>query len=308
MSRTPIPPHLIHQPEEVERDANRFDHLCRLAEEIAFPVVQEALGRETLATGTEVVMEEAVRALEVLAEDAAILENFDERQLLCELQMSLSEALPPPDEEEYLECARDFSQVLMGTWLETLRCAGLERNIVILSDYLLPHVPLHGIRWFIGNLRAAKPKLPQALTDAAAAFAVSEDEVSGVLMTLRDKLFPAVCLVDLPFDLALIGAPGKPVMMMSRPSCEQFIEIIMQHLAELEMAEQAAARQHIYNLPAGKAEHVQVRFTTPKAQRAAAFLSEPLPADPYWYLEQVASPGSEAGSIVTEARQALSTW
>jgi len=305
MSRTPIPPHLIHNPEEVERDANRFDHLCRLAEEIAFPVVREALGREAVATGAEVLTEEAMQTLQVLAEDAAILEDFDEEQVLYDLKASLSEALPPLEEEEYHEHTQDFSQVLMGAWLEILRCAESERNIVILSDHLLPHVPSHGLMWFMGRFRGAKPKLPQALTDATAGFAVSEDEVAGILTTLRDKLFPEVCLVDLPFDLALIGAPGKPVMMMSRPSCEQFIEVIRQHLAELEVTKQVAAAPVIYDPRRG--ERMEVRFATPKARRAAEFLSEPLPTDPYRYLEEVASLRAESDSIVTQARQALNT-
>jgi hypothetical protein len=308
MSRTPIPPHLIHQPEEVARDAERFDHLCRLAEEVAFPVVHEALVREAAATGAEVLMEEAVQALEVLARDAAILEDFDERQVLHELQASLSEAMPPPDKEESLEHAQDFSQALMGTWLEILRCAEAERNIVLLSDYLLPHVPSHGIMWLVERLRAAKPKLPQELTEATAAFAVSEDEAAGVLSTLRDKLFPALCLVELPFDLALIGAPGKPVMMMSQPSCEQFIEMILRHLSELRVTKQAAVGQQAYDFNAERTEHVKVEFRSAEARRAAEFLSEPLPTDPYWYLEKVVPPGYESDSIVTKARQALSTW
>lgn len=307
MSRTSIPPHLIHQPEEVERDAARFDHLCRLAEEVAFPVVQEALGREAAATGAEVLMEEAVQALEALAGDAAISENLDERQMLYELQASLSEALPPPDEEECREHTEDFSQMLMGTWLEILRYAESERNIVILSEHLLPHVPSHGIMWFMGKIREARLKLPQALADATAAFAVSENEVGDVLTTLRDKLFPALCVVDLPFDLTLIGAPGRPVMMMSRPSCEQFIGMIMRHLAELEVSKHIVGEQRTYDLPAERAQGMKVRFTTARARVAAEFLSEPLPADPYWYLEEVASLGSESDSIVNRARRALST-
>lgn len=307
MSRTPIPTHLIHRTEDVERDAERFDQLCRLAEEVAFPVIREALGREAAATGAEVLMEEAVRALEALAGDTAIAEELDERQVLHELRASLSGAVPPPDEEECREHVRDFSESLMGTWLEILRGAESERNIVILSDHLLPHVPSPGVSWLARNVRGAKPKLPQVLGDATAAFAASEDEVAGVLTTLRDKLFPALRLVDLPFDLALIGAPGRPVMMMSRPSCEKFMQMIVEHIAELEVSEQIVGRQRTHDRPAARAERVPVRFTTAEARRAADFLSEPLPADPYRYLEEVPSPGSELDSIVNRARQALST-
>jgi len=101
MPRTPIPGRLIHRPEEVERNAERFDQLCRLAEEVAFPVVREALVRETAATGAEALTNEAKLALEALAEDAAALEGLDEQQILDEVQKSLSRAIPPPDEEEY---------------------------------------------------------------------------------------------------------------------------------------------------------------------------------------------------------------
>jgi hypothetical protein len=305
MSRTPIPDHLIHCPEKVERDAERFDHLCRLAEEVAFPIVQEALVRETAATGAEVLTEEAKQALEGLAEEAAILENLDEKQVLRELQLSLSQALPPPDEEECREHARDLSQVLMSTWLESLRSAEPESKIVILSNYLLPPAPSRGMMWLMEYFGTARPKLSQTVIDAAAPFAVNEADVASIMTTLRLKLFPEACLVDLPFNLALIGMPGKPVLMMSRPSYEQLIERIKLHLEELEATKRIAIEQRAFEFSAGKAEPVTARFTTATAQRAVEVLSEPLPAGRYWYLEKVASPSSEADSLATEVRQAL---
>src|SRR5215213_4301763 len=103
MSRTPIPEDLIHQSSEVERSGKRFDYLCRLAEEVAFPIVQQALFREfneTVTTGAGILTDEAKQALETLAEDAAILEDLDEEKVIDDLQRGLSEALPPPDEKE----------------------------------------------------------------------------------------------------------------------------------------------------------------------------------------------------------------
>jgi hypothetical protein len=298
---------LLHRPEEVERDAERFDHLCQLAEEVAFPIVQVALIRETAATGAEVLTEEAKRTLEAFAEDAAFLENLDEKRLLNELQISLSEALPPPDEAECHEHARDLSQVLMGTWLENLRGAELEKKIVVLSDYLLPHVPSPGITGFMEKFGFAALNLPQMLIDAIAPFAVNEADVASVMTTLRSKLFPEARLVDLPFDLALIGAPGRHVMVTSRALYERLSERIRLHLEEMEAPERSAVEQRARDFATAKAgAGVVARFNTAPAQRAAAVLSKPLPAGRYWYLEKVAAPSSETDNLATEVRRALS--
>jgi hypothetical protein len=157
------------------------------------------------------------------------------------------------------------------------------------------------------QFREAKPTLPQDLIDATAAFAVNEEDVASVLATLRVKLFPDVRLVDLPFDLTLVGAPGKPVLMMSRPLYERLIEI-KRHLEEAEAKELIVTEQRAHELRAGKAVTVTGRFTaTTTARRAAEILSESLPAERYWYLEKVAAPNSEADSIATEVRQALNS-
>src|ERR1051326_2700964 len=117
MPRTPIPPHLIHHPEEIQRNAERFDHLCRLAEEVVLPVVTEALIRETSTTGAEVLTEETALALQELADEAIDPEDIDAKPVIEALQKSLSEELPKPDEKEIHQYARDLSQVLMSTWM-----------------------------------------------------------------------------------------------------------------------------------------------------------------------------------------------
>ena len=111
---TPIPSDLIHRPDEVKRDADLFDHLCELVEEIAFPIVQDALARETAATGAEVLTEEARHALEIFMKDAAILEQLDENEVIQKVQKTLSDEIIAVDEQEYLQHTREFSQVLMS--------------------------------------------------------------------------------------------------------------------------------------------------------------------------------------------------
>jgi hypothetical protein len=208
MSRTPIPHDLIHRPEEVDRNGKRFDDLCRLAEEVAFPIVQEALFREyneTTATGAQILTEEAQQALEILAGDAAILEDLDEHKVINDLQKGLSEAVPPPDEEECRQHNRDFSQLLISTWLETIRKAHTNVHILKLSEFLLPIEP-----WTLSNIAhrlVAKP-MSEVITDALGLFAPNDEEIMSVLSILRGKLFAQPQLVALPFDLAMVGSPA----------------------------------------------------------------------------------------------------
>ena len=211
MPRTPIPKDLIHRSEEVERNAKRFDYLCSVAEDVALPVVKQALMREfheTTASGAEILTNEAKQALQALAEDAAILQNLDEDEVLQELQRSLNQALPPPNEEESHQHTREFCQVLMSAWLETLRTAKSTTHKVELSDYLIPEEPSRVSR-LINQFVSTKSKLPQGIIDAVASFAPNEDDIVVVLTTLCEKLFAAPRVVDLPFDLALVGAPAE---------------------------------------------------------------------------------------------------
>jgi hypothetical protein len=209
MSRTPIPQHLIHHPEEVDRNGKRFDDLCRLAEEVAFPIVQEALFREykeTTASGAQILTEEAKQALENLAEDAAILEDLDEEKVIADLQKSLGQAVPPPDDEECRQHTRDFSQLLVSTWLETIRTAHANVQILKLSEFLIPIEP-----WTVGNIvhrLVPKPKIPETITDALGLLAPNQEDIMKVLSILREKLFAQPQLVALPFGLAMVGAPA----------------------------------------------------------------------------------------------------
>jgi hypothetical protein len=211
MPRTPIPDHLIHRPEKVERNAKRFDYLCRLAEEVAFPVVKGALLREfheTTASGAEILTEEAKQALQTLAEDAAIFQHLDEETVLDELQQSLNKALPPPDEEECRRHTSDFAQVLMSAWLETLRSAQGKSEIMELSDCLIPEAPLSRMSWLVHPFTPTKSKLPETIVEGVSSFAPNEDEIVTVLTSLREELFAVPRVVDLPFDLAMVGAPA----------------------------------------------------------------------------------------------------
>lgn len=168
MSRTPIPERLIHRPEEVERNAQRFDQLCRLAEEVALPVVRKALVRETTATGAEVLMSEAKLALEVLVDDAA-LEDLDEPRMLDEVRNSLECAIPPPGEEECYALTRDVAQILMSAWLEMLRSYLSSGSPLVLSDQLLPGALPSAVGRFV-----CRPvvKASQPLSDALGSLAL----------------------------------------------------------------------------------------------------------------------------------------
>jgi hypothetical protein len=312
MARTPIPPDLIHRPEEVERDAARFDHLCRLVEEIAFPIVEAALHRETAEAGIEVLTEEAMIALRLLAEDAEILEELDEKQVL-EVQKSLGDEVPWPDEKESLEHTRDFSQVLTSAWLEILRTAESEMKIVILSDYLMPRVPSRETGWLMERFVGNKPNLPQILIDATAWFAVNEIDVATVMATLRAKLFSGPRVVDLPFDLVLAGTARKSPMALSRESLER-LRVAMRRYTEHEGQVEEARQRFIenkgqlaeppptenYSPPANVGA-----FATQIAQVAVKALSEPLPAAQYTCLEMVAVPTWEEESIEARVHAAL---
>lgn len=303
MPRTLIPEHLIHRPEEVERDSERFDHLCRLAEEVSFPVVQEALTRETATTGAEVLTEEAKHALQMLTEDAAILMNIGEKEVLEAVQKSFSEQLPPPDEEECHQHARDLSQVLMSTWLETLRRAHREDSVLVLSEYLLPEVAPNG--WLRQLFGAAKPKLSETLTDAISTFAVNADDAGRIMSTLRSKLFAEPRLVDLPFDLAMISAPRQPVLSMTRPLYDRLVEAIRIHFQDHKPVSPLDIEGH--QVVAEKTEPTASLFTTMKAQRAVSSLTERLTPARYAYVAKVASPGLQTEALQTQVMQALSS-
>ncbi|MEK6408791.1 MAG: hypothetical protein AABN34_17860 [Acidobacteriota bacterium] len=308
MPRTPVPDDLIHRPEEVERNAERFDDLCRLAEEVTFPVVREALVLETAATGAEALTDEVKYALETLADDAAVLTDFDQRQFVYQVQRSLSGAIPPPDEEECRQHSRELSQVLVSTWLESLRSAQAKADSpVVLSDYLLVESPSSSFGRFFEHLGARRTKLPETLTDAFASFAINERDAATIMSTLRLKLFPEPRLVALPFNLTLVGAPGMPVLAMTRRYYERFLEEMERQLEEMEEAKRRIVEQQAHKLATEKLEPESPRFTSAWAQRAAANLSESLPPSRYGYLARAASANLRTESVATLVQRALTT-
>jgi hypothetical protein len=317
MPRTPIPSHLIHRPEEVERNGKRFDYLCRLAEEVALPVIQKGLFREfneTAATGAEILADEAKQALQALAEDAAILEDLDEEKVLEDLQKSLSYAVPPPDNEECRQHTRDFSQVLMSAWLETLRSAQAKVQILELSDCLLPEDHSSGFTW-LKWFGSTKSNLPETMGDAVGSFAVNEEDVITILTTLRKKLFAGPRLVDLPFDLAMVGAPevmahaasvgGPParasdegpskVMVMKHHLFITLLKEMEQQQRQLQQREREREEREKWwremmsinpaiGIPGASVPVTALgvpAFVSPLAQVAAANVSVSLPADRY---------------------------
>ncbi len=280
MPRTPIPDHLIHRPEEVERNAERFDQLCRLAEEVAFPVVRQALVRETAATGAEALTNEAKLTLEALTENAAALGGLDEPQVLDEVRRSLSGAIPPPDDEECHALARDTAQVLTSTWLEMLRSDVSKAGLLLLSDRLLPEAPSSVVRRFIGRLMTVRPKLPQTLTDAVASFALNELDAETIMTTLHVKLFSQPCLVELPFELVMAGAPSLPVLAMTQPISERL-------LAEsAKVPNRTKLEQRAHRLVPATSGFEILGFATRAAQIAVKHLCEPLSPVQYMYLTQ----------------------
>jgi len=200
VSRTSIPSHLIHRPDEVERNAQRFDQLCIIAQEVALPIVREALVRETAATGAEALSEEAKLALSDLVGEA-IRDGFDEPGVLLEIQQSVTRAVPQPDDAECKAHAHDVAQVLMSVWLEILRKELDGKSApLMLSEQLLPRSPRLA-RLFVAD------KPPQVLIDAVAPLALTEGDTLAILGNLRTALFSVPRFVDLPFDLVLAGLP-----------------------------------------------------------------------------------------------------
>jgi len=288
---TPIPTDLIHWPDEVEHNAELFDHLCELVEEIAFPVVQDALTEETAATGAEILTEETQRALEIFMKDAAILEQLDESEVIQKVRKTLSDGIIPADEEECRQHTREFSQVLVSGWLDILCAAESTAKIVILSDYLMPRTSA-GESASFGEHLETDSKLPPMLMDAIGWFAVDEDSAAGVMKTLHDKLFSERRVLELPLNLIIAGGPAK-VMALSRKLWDRLIELSDQYL------------QYEYDPIKDNAE-LGRPFSSPEARIAVEALSEPLTVRQYNCLNKVAISNSEEGNIEAQLRQALS--
>ncbi|HSS20662.1 MAG TPA: hypothetical protein VLL54_11355 [Pyrinomonadaceae bacterium] len=308
MPRTPINEYLIHRPGNVDRNAERFDYLCHLAEEASFPVVQEALVRETSATGAELLTDEAKHALAGLLEETAGITDEEAKHILCDVQRSLSDAIPDPDHAECAQLGRDFSQVLMSTWLESLRKAGETLQIVWLNNYLLPEGLVGGLTRFMQKLGTSKSRIPDDFTEAVAPFAVNEEDVAKVFSTLRTKLFSEPRRVNLPFELAMVGAPTGVMIMPERvfeilisEMKRQEIERQQQQLQEREERERQQRREEeerprrewiIPELLGTVGPPVVAGLTafgTERAQVAAQKLSKPLTLHDYRRFASVAS-------------------
>ncbi len=298
MPRTAIPGHLIHRPEEVERNAERFDQLCRLAEEVAFPVVREALIRETVATGADVLASEAQLALETLAEGAAILEGLDEQHILDDVKRNLNEAIPPPEDEECHAHTRDVVQVLVSTWLEILRHY-LEGTEAVVLHSLLPQVASGMVTRVIGHLWAAKPSVRPLFTEALASFAIEDNDIDVIMVTLSTKLFAEPRVVELPFSLVIIGAPEMPVVAMNRSTYERFLDDVEKKPIP------AATRKRAAVLEPAIAAFSTPAFVTPHARYAVTLLCEPLSPMQYASLTEVASPQFTMVNLANRGLQAL---
>jgi hypothetical protein len=304
MPRTRIPEHLVHRPEAVKRNAERFDHLCRLAEEIAFPVVEAALFRETNAAGAEELMDETKRALEALAEETAILRDLDEKPVLEAWQKALGEQLPEPDEEECRQHSRDLSQVLISAWLETLRDAQSDTQILTLSDYLLPGP----VSWLARRIVRTKPTLSATLTDAAAAFAVDDKDIENIMSKLRLTLFAEPRLVDLPFDLVIAGASGKAIVATTRDLYDHMLDTIQRYLETLETHERKAVEERARKFMLVESEQEIPHCVSETGQIALDSVSETLPAEQYGYVAKVAShKAMKMVKMETRVRQAFTT-
>lgn len=305
MARTPIPPDLIRQPEEAQRDAARFDYLCQLVEEIALPVVWSALERETAAAGAEVLTEEARIALQVLAGDPEILRELDEEEILRHFEASLSDEIPKPDEEEARLHTRDFSQVLTSAWLEVLRRAESETKIVVLSDYLVPCKSSNRTSWLMERFGAA-PELPSMLLETVGWFAVDEADIAKILRTLRAQLFAEPRVVDLPFNLVVAGRPRESPMALSRQSLDRLIEAMKRFGEETKLPAVTLEPAYDYEDAVAVESDEFEAFATPATQDAVEALTEPLPAAQYACLVQVAVPASEEDSIEARVQEAFS--
>jgi hypothetical protein len=304
MPRTRIPEHLIHRKQDVKRDAERFDHLCELAEEISFPIVKEALLRETAATCAEVLTEEAKNALQTLAEDAGNLLNLDEEEVLEAVQRSFREQLPAVDEQECHQHARDLSQILVSIWLESLRTAHVKNSVLMLSDYLLPQDTPNGLMRFVDWFCMTKSKLPEAFSDAVSTFAVNGEDIANIMATLRVKLFTEPLLVDLPFDLAMISAPEKPVLLMTRPLYDHLVETIRIHFQKHKGVSPVDFDNGYAVLD--KPRPAAPYFSTATARRAINNLTEPLSPRRYACVVKVASPGLQTETLQTQVMNAFS--
>lgn len=279
MPRTPIPQHLIHRPEVVARNAQRFDQLCRLAEEVAVAVVKRALMREAATTGAEALAEEARTALDGLIEEA-MLAGVEDPAVIDQIRQSLEERMPEPDEDEWRALTRDTAQILMGVWLETLRADLSNKPLLQLSEYLLPAPTPNSIQRIFPFIKV-KPDLPRSLAEPVASLPITEAETREIMSTFRAKLFSEPRRVDLPFDLVVAGAPGVQALAMSRTTYE--------HLQAIVRAEARTAKPVRKMVPIKPEPYDVGDFVTADARLAVADLTAGMSQDDYKSLWQKAA-------------------
>jgi hypothetical protein len=220
VSRTPLPSHLVHQPAEVKHNAELFDQLCWLAEAVAYPVVGKALMREAAASAAEALTGEAKLALEELLSEPA-LNDIDDPGVVDEVRRSIEQVVPPPNEEEWGRFARDVAQMLMSNWVETLRQALSNGSYLVLSDQMLPLDLTILVKQFFSRLvtGASEPFTENGI----GALALEESEAREIMKTLRHKLFSEPGLIELPFELVVMGAPQGPLFAMTRGIFEDWL-------------------------------------------------------------------------------------
>jgi hypothetical protein len=260
------------------------------------------LVRETVATGAETLTDEAKNALEMLVGEA--IEALDERRTIYQVRRSLADAVPQPEDEECHRHSNGFSQILISTWLESLRAAQPREDALVLSELLLVEPPSSLIGWILEHLGSQEPELSQSLTDSFASFAVTEEEVATIMSTLRLKLFPEPGLVDLPFDLVLLGAPEMSVLAMPREYFQRLKDELERQLGEMESASRIAAEKRALKSVVEKSK-AATPFSTALTRQAFASLSEPLSPTEYSHLARAASPSSHSKNIPTRVQYAL---
>jgi hypothetical protein len=165
-------------------NAQLFDRLCKIAAQVAGPIVRVALFREAeedakerAKAGADAWLSEAERVLQGLLAEPGELEGVDQEKLREELSAALQEDVLLPNKEEVNEHAQDLARMMMSAWLELLRDALSKSPSVPLTEDLLP--PRETVR----------PEFWRAFADTIAPFAINEAEAAQIRIEIGKKLF-----------------------------------------------------------------------------------------------------------------------
>ena len=179
-------------------DTKLFDELCRIAIQVAQPVVRTALFREyeeTTKTAATAWLSEAMKALQGILADPNELEGCDKEELHSELSAAFQGDILPPDEEEVREHARDLARMMISAWLEILRgvpYGNSHAEPVELTSDLLP------------SKERIQPELWRAFEDITAPFAVNATEAAQIRTDVGKQIFSgSQNTVALPFNICL---------------------------------------------------------------------------------------------------------